>query len=181
MNIHSSQAFPKHLTQLYQQPQSWLCQEQAKLQYCRVGHQSTLLSFQARLRLPFGVFPQICFWWMGCCILWIPIYMEICLGGLLEYTCWPCSIFTVSRVHMWDRKLSVSFLITPGFGFISTIPDFYSSLVKSSKKQEVSSARSDCGGCTGLSLHKSSGHIPLILFCPAKTNLKTSLALSTAA
>lgn len=43
MNIFSSQAFSKHLTQLHQQPRSWLCQEQAKLQYCRVGHQSTLL------------------------------------------------------------------------------------------------------------------------------------------
>lgn len=40
MNIFSSQAFSKHITQLHQQPCSWLCQEQAKLQYCRTGRTS---------------------------------------------------------------------------------------------------------------------------------------------
>lgn len=45
INIYSSHAFSKHPTQLHQQLHSWLCQGQAKqFQYCRVGHQNTLLN-----------------------------------------------------------------------------------------------------------------------------------------
>lgn len=165
MNIYSSQAFSKHPTQLHQQLHSWLCQGQAKqFQYCRVGHQNTLLNVSSMTGVTLRGIATDLLLRNGLLYVTVPhLYWDLssCSPGVHMLA---CSAFMVNlECPVWDRKLAVSFLITCGFDFINVFPDFYLCLVKFSRKQKICSVRSHCEGYASLSLHKSSWHT---LPCP---------------